>query len=167
MLAAFHIRSERPDDFVEIDRVNEAAFARAAEAQLVRRLRADAGSLSLVAVNGDCRVVGHAMFTPARIGATEGMALGPVAVVPEHQGRGIGSALIRAGIEQIQRLGCPFVIVLGHPDYYPRFGFEPAGRHGVHCKWDVPEGVFMIRILGGAPGGLRGLAEYHPAFDGV
>jgi putative acetyltransferase len=90
-------------------------------------------------------------------------------VLPAFQRRGIGGLLIRAGLAEIQRRGDPFVIVLGHPQYYPRFGFKPAAsRHGVRCKWDVPDDVFMIRVFDAAAmRGVRGLAEYHAEFDKV
>ena len=175
MNSQFEVRHERPHDFDAVRRVNELAFGRAGEADLVERLRGGARGVSMVAQQRDAgEVVGHALFTVATIRLPEreivGAALGPVAVLPKFQRNGIGAALIRAGIDEIEQRGDPFVIVLGHPQYYPRFGFEPAGsRHGVRCKWDVPDDVFMIRIF--KPSMMQdvrgGLAVYSREFDDV
>ena len=169
-------RSEEPGDITAIRRVNEAAFGRPDEADLVDRLRsADADLLSLVGVV-DGSVVAHVLFTTVNIAVDEGgrsiagASLGPVAVLPEFQRRGIGSALIQAGLTEMeQQHGCPFIVVLGHPEYYPRFGFVPARpRYGIHCKWNVPDEAFMIRVFDPTVlAGITGLAEYHPAFDAV
>ena len=168
------VRHERPGDGAAVRRVNELAFGRPNEADLVDRLRDSFRLLSLVAEAADGEIAGHVLFTVATLRVRDhevvGSALGPVAVLPARQRRGIGGRLIRAGMGEIGRRGDPFVIVLGHPAYYPRFGFEPAGsRHGLRCKWDVPDDVFMIRVfnahmLGDVRGGL---AMYQPAFDAV
>src|SRR5262249_34909968 len=132
------IRSERPDDASRIRQVNELAFGQPLEADLVDRLRQDcANSLALVAE--DDAIVGHILFTPAAVegqrGPVEGMGLAPMAVIPERQRRGIGSELVRKGLDLLRQRGCPFVVVVGHPEYYPRFGFEPASRRGLACTW--------------------------------
>jgi putative acetyltransferase len=94
------------------------------------------------------------------------MGLAPVAVLPERQNQGIGSALVTAGLAIIRGSSCPFVIVLGHPDYYPRFGFEPAAGHGIRCQWDVPDEAFMILVLEEeAMRGASGPARYRPEWD--
>ena len=148
-----------------------SAFPEAVEADLVDRLRANCQDrVSLVATE-DNRVVGHILFTPATIerseGRLSGYGLAPMAVLPEFQRRGIGSALVRAGIERLRQARCPFVIVVGHPEYYPRFGFVTASTHGVRCQWDgVPDEAFMILV--GEPSiapHLAGLAKYRPEFD--
>jgi putative acetyltransferase len=172
------VRRERRADVAAVRRVNEIAFGRAAEADLVDRLRDADRVVSMVAVSAEGEVVGHVLLTPATIRSDQreiaGAALGPVAVLPQFQRAGIGAALVRDGMDEVQRRGDPFVIVLGHPSYYPRFGFEPAGsRYGVRCKWDVPDDVFMIRIFDadtmrgviGVAGG--GVAHYRPEFDAV
>jgi putative acetyltransferase len=96
------------------------------------------------------------------------MGLAPMAVLPAEQRRGVGSALVQAGLDRCRQLPCGAVVVLGHPAYYPRFGFSPASRFGVTCEYDVPDEVFMAMEL--EPGFLRdkpGTIRYHPAFATV
>jgi putative acetyltransferase len=145
------IREESPADAAGIQAVLENAFGKNTEADLVDRLRVNGGAaLSLVAED-DGRIVGHALFTTVMLGTRprpiEGMGLGPLAVLPEFQKRGIGGKLIRDGARRLHEYGCPYIVVLGSPDYYPRFGFEPASRFHVRCEWDVPEGAFMLLPL--------------------
>jgi len=115
--------------------------------------------------------VGHILFSPARIEgkekAWEGMGLAPLAVPPKRQRQGIGSQLIDSGIRMLKEKGCPFVIVLGHPEYYQRFGFRPASRRGVRCQWEgVPDEAFMILILDDeAMVGAAGVGRYRSEFD--
>ena len=91
-----------------------------------------------------------------------------MAVAPEHQGKGIGSALVRAGLEQCKQLDFGAVAVLGHPEYYPRFGFTPSRRFGIGCKYEVPEEAFMLLELhAGYLRGVSGKLEYHAAFKNV
>lgn len=166
------IRDERPEDQVAIRRLNEEAFGQPLEGRLVDLLRANAGVLlSLVAV-ADEQVVGHILFSPVQLEAgermLEGAGLGPMSVSPELQRRGIGSRLIEEGTRRIQQQALPFIVVIGHPDYYPRFGFTPANRHGLTCQWDVPDGVFMVLPL--TPSrleGVSGLARYREEFSTV
>jgi putative acetyltransferase len=142
------IREERPDDAPAIREVNKRAFGQDQEGNIVDALRTNgAVSLSLVAaVNG--RIVGHIMYSPITVGGViTGAALGPMAVVPEYQRQGIGSKLVEAGNEKLQDDDCPFIIVLGHPNYYPRFGFRPASMYGIECEWAVPDDVFMLLVL--------------------
>ena len=169
------IRPEQSGDAGAIHRLTERAFAESewghsGEAQLVDRLRESCSEgVSLVAEIDD-QVVGHILFTPAVIvneGETvTGMGLAPMSVLPEHQRKGIGSQLVEAGLEAVGAAGCPFVIVLGHPEYYPRFGFEPASQHGVTSEWEgIPDEAFMILPLSeGTPGELGGIAKYRPEF---
>jgi putative acetyltransferase len=167
-LATIAIRPEAPGDRAALRGVNERAFGQSAEADLVDALRAGCPDrLSLVAeLEGE--VVGHILFSPATLegeGDTlVGMALAPMAVLPEHQRRGIGSRLVEAGLAELRQADCPFVIVLGHPDYYPRFGFVPASRHGVRGEYVVPDEVFMLLPLAANPDRLAGLARYRPEF---
>lgn len=96
------------------------------------------------------------------------MGLAPMAVAPEHQRRGIGSALVRAGLEQCRQLGVGAVAVLGHPAYYPRFGFVPSARFGIGSEYEVPEDVFMVlELQAGVLLSGSGTATYHAAFGGV
>lgn len=169
------VREESAADRTEVREVVAAAFGRDDEADLVEALReAGAAVISLVAVADD-RVVGHILFSPVTIEPDDesaiesftALGLAPLAVAPDEQRRGIGAALTQAGLELCRRLGHDAVFVLGHPEYYPRFGFAPAGEQGLRCEYDVPPEVFMVAELRpGALGDLRGLVKYHPAFGG-
>jgi putative acetyltransferase len=164
------IRTEKPTDIPQVRIVNELAFGRPAEADLVDRLRSVCpDALSLVAEE-DAVVMGHILFTPAVIESAGrrviGMGLAPLAVHPDHQRQGVGSALARRGLALLREQGCPFVIVLGHPTYYPRFGFERASLHGLACQWEVPDEVFMVLIWDApALAGVSGVAEYMAEFN--
>jgi putative acetyltransferase len=166
--AEIELREERPDDASAIAEVQRLAFGRAEEANLVDALRASGGLLlSLVAITAG-RVVGHVAYSPVSIGNASGAGLGPIAVLPEHQRVGIGGALIEEGNGKLAASGCPFVVVVGHPDYYPRFGFRRANEHGVTCEWDVPDEVFMLLVLdGNGMRGVKGLAKYRAEFKSV
>jgi putative acetyltransferase len=126
--------------------------------------------LSLVAER-DGGIVGHILFTPVEIdaaaGVLRGYGLAPVAVRTAWQRRGIGSALVAEGVRRLRDAGVPYLIVLGHPEYYPRFGFEPASRHGVRCQWPgVPDEAFMLLVLDPVvTTQLAGIARYRPEFD--
>lgn len=162
-----HVREEQPEDVDAIRRVTTDAFGQPQEAALIVTLRTNCADelLSLVALNGG-DVVGHILFSPATLGDVHGMGLAPMAVTPECQKAGVGSQLVRVGLATLAERGCPFVIVLGHADYYPRFGFEPASKRGIRCEWDVPDDVFMILVLDvDAMSGVSGLARYRPEFS--
>jgi putative acetyltransferase len=166
------IRLERSEDSAQVRRVNELAFGQLAEADLVDRLRqACADSLSLVAEDEDEGVVGHIMFTPVAVdGAGQrivGMGLAPMAVVPDRQREGIGSQLVTRGLDLLRDRRCPFVVVVGHPEYYPRFGFEPASRHGLASQWGgIPDPAFLAVILDpAAMAGVSGVARYRDEFS--
>jgi putative acetyltransferase len=163
------VREEAATDIDAVREINELAFDQPGEAILVDKLRERcADILSLVAVQ-DGQVVGHIFFSPVVIesgtgtGSDMGSGLGPMAVRPEYQNQGIGTALVREGLARLEGQGCGFVVVLGHPRYYPRFGFVRAGRYGVSCEWDVPDEVFMIQVFGETI--LSGLARYRPEFS--
>ena len=165
------VRPEQPDDIAAVRAINEAAFGDTAEATIVDSLRnACPDAVSLVAVEND-RILGHIFFSPAFVSGehevTHGMGLAPMAVLPERQRQGIGSMLVQAGIDAMRERNCPFIIVLGHPEYYPRFGFVPASRHGLSCQWDgVPDEAFMVLILDDpAMAGVSGTARYRDEFD--
>ena len=173
------VRAEAGAHVLAVRLLNELAFGRPNEAMLVDALRAAARPhVSLVAVehdaSGNTEIVGHIFFSPVSIETDESvsqplaMGLGPMAVLPQHQNRGVGSQLVREGLRACGRLGCGAVVVLGHPAYYPRFGFVPASRMGLRCEYAVPDEVFMATELSpGALGGMRGLVKYHPAFSEV
>jgi putative acetyltransferase len=162
------IRDERPEDVPFVRDVNRLAFEQDQEANIVDALRSNGVALlSLVAVIDDA-VVGHILYSPAFIGGVEGAGLAPMAVLPEHQRRGIGSQLVEAGNARLRDRGCPFIIVLGHPGFYPRFGFRPARAMGVTCEWDVPDDVFMIVVLDEhRMRGVSGLARYREEFSTI
>lgn len=170
------IRRETPADCQAIRQLTIDAFASSewghqGEAELVDTLRDRcADRLSLVATAGET-IVGHLLLTPATIETpavkTAGMGLAPMAVAPHRQRTGIGSALIDAGLAQLKQAGCPFVLVLGHPHYYPRFGFVPAADHGVtHGFAGIPQHFLFLKLLNLASEQAihAGKAYYHAAF---
>lgn len=162
------IREEKAGDEPGIRDLNTAAFGRLVEARIVDALRESCPDLvSLVAVHGD-RVVGHIFFSPATVeSGPAGMCLAPLAVLPDCQRRGIGSALMERGIAVLRERGCPFVIVYGHPAYYQRFGFERASAHGIASHLpDVPDDAFMVLALdAGAMAGVAGVVRHRVEFD--
>ncbi len=166
------VRTENLEDRKSVRRVNELAFGRRNEADLVDALRANARPyVSSVAVI-DEQVVGHILFSPVSVesegSAFTAMGLAPMAVLPECQNQGIGSRLVREGLKECERLGEDIVVVLGHPNYYPRFGFMPASLKGLRSEYDVPDEVFMVaELVPGALKGRRGLVKYHPEFGKV
>lgn len=166
------IRSETEADIPAIRQINREAFGQPQEADLVDRIRArGAGTLSMVA-DVDGSVVGHIFFSPMTIVGvnheTPAVGLGPMAVLPEHQRRGFGSALVRQSLEVLRGLGHKIVLVLGHLDYYPRFGFTPAIEHGIRWEHEVDPAYFMVLALKpGALDGVQGVAQYLPEFNEV
>ena len=165
------IRPEQPDDIAAVRAINETAFGEPTEATIVDSLRnACPDAVSIVAVEDD-RILGHIFFSPVFVSGgqevAQGMGLAPMAVLPERQRHGIGSMLVQAGIDAMRERNCPFIIVLGHPEYYPRFGFAPASHHGLSCQWDgVPDEAFMVLILDEpAMAGVSGAARYRDEFD--
>jgi putative acetyltransferase len=166
------IRAETAADRDAVARLHAAAFGQPAEAQLVDRLR-DAGDavVALVADDADAGVIGHILFSPVRLdppppAPPRWLGLAPMAVLPRYQRTGIGSALVRAGLNAARGAGASAVVVLGHAAYYPRFGFAPASRVGLRSIYDAPDEAFMaLALLPGALGTLRGLVRYAPAFD--
>ncbi len=163
------IREEQAGDREAIREVNTRAFGQTQEADIVDKLRRNCNDLiSLVAIVKN-QVVGHILFSPVSIesqdATIEGMGLAPMAVLPEYQGRGIGAGLIRIGIEKLKDRRCPFVIVIGHAEYYPRFGFEPASRYGIISEWEVPDEAFLILPIDRSETeGVSGVAKYRPEF---
>ena len=163
------ILHERPGDAHAIRLVLEEAFGQSIEADLVDALRRrGALTLSMVALRED-EVVGHILFSPVTIESAgsrfSAIALGPMAVLPPYQGKGIGSQLVRIGLEQCREAGHEIVFVLGYPDFYGRFGFVSTKHRGLHCEFDVPDDVFMVMELRqGALAGRGGLVKYQPEF---
>jgi putative acetyltransferase len=164
-------RLEETADEAAVHALNAAAFPTSAEADLVDALRARARPIvSLVAVEGST-VVGHILFSPVSLAGLDErflMGLAPMAIAPARQRRGIGSQLVRAGLQACGNLGCGAVVVLGHPDYYPRFGFMTAARRGLMCEYDAPDDAFMVlELRQGYLDGAVGMIRYHPAFDAL
>lgn len=160
------VREERADDLAAIRDVNCRAFGQQQEANIVDALRMNGRALlSLIAtING--QVVGHILYSPASIGEVGGAALGPMAVLPAHQRHGIGSKLVEVGNQKLKASGVPFIVVLGHSRFYPRFGFQPASARGVNCQWDVPDDVFMLLVCDQhAMKAVSGLVRYSDEFS--
>jgi putative acetyltransferase len=150
MTTAWTTRAETPDDVRAVREVNVAAFPTAAEADLVDALRAsDAWIEGLSIVTEDCEgtVVGHALLTRCHVDGTPALALAPCAVLPRVQRSGAGSAAIRAGLEAARAMGENLVLVLGHAEYYPRFGFTPASTFGIRPSFEVPDEAMMALAL--------------------
>jgi putative acetyltransferase len=153
------VRPEKPEDATAVRDVNLAAFETSVEADLADAMRQTpeyVPELSLVA-EIDGRIVGHALFSEVTVehaeGETTALSLGPIAVLPDYQSKGIGSAMIEAGHKRGREMGYPFVVLIGHPWYYPRFGYTPARQYGLETIWDVSDPVFMVCEL--QPGALK------------
>lgn len=167
-------RAEKREDQSGIYEVHTLAFKQEEEAKLVNAIRLSdeyIPELSLVA-EVDGHIVGHVMFSKIYIEMEQGMittlGLAPVAVRPDHQGKGIGSALIQEGLKRSKELGYPHVVVLGHADYYPRFGFVPSVTKGIQSPFPVPAEAFMVlELIPGALQGIEGVVKYPPTFDQV
>lgn len=167
-----NIREELPSDISKIWEVNSEAFETDAEANLVNALRSSGCTyISLVAETED-KVVGHIFFTPVELSGDENklkiMGLAPMAILSPYQNKGIGSKLVNAGLEHCRSLGYDAVVVLGHPNYYPKFGFVPSVEYAIKSEYEVPGEAFMILEL--TPDALknhRGIIKYHEAFSRV
>jgi len=163
------IRKERPGDEEAVRRINRLAFGQDEEANVVDRLRRTCDEYLAFVATEDEAIVGHILFTPATLDASSivGMGLAPMAVDPDHQSCGVGTNLVSDGLKHLLTSGCPFVIVLGHPEYYPRFGFELASAYGVTSQWDgVPDEAFMIQVFNPAAfPETGGTARYRSEFD--
>jgi putative acetyltransferase len=166
--AEIDVRPEAPADLAGIREVNREAFERPNAAALVDALRATTSCISLVAASGTT-VVGHILFTPVEIvgpgSSATAAGLGPMSVRAAWQRQGIGSRLVRVGLEECRRRRYEAVVVLGHPEYYPRFGFAPASRLGLRCEFEAPDEAFMVlELRPGALGTGGGLVRYSSEF---
>ena len=166
------VRPEKPEDIPAIRIVNRRAFGGAAEADLVDALRRNGKTVISLVAEDDGLIVGHIFFSPVAIhskgAGLTGVGLAPLAVMPERQNQGIGSTLVEHGLRRCREEGHPYVVVLGHPNYYPRFGFVPASRFGIKSVYDVADEVFMVMELReGALSGCAGVAKYQPEFNEV
>lgn len=164
------IRPETPEDRDAIARVHCAAFGSSEEARIVDALRSEVRPIVSLVAETDIGVVGHILFSPVTIAGRPElkiMGLAPMAVEPRQQNQGIGSALVNAGLRRCCELDIGAVVVVGHPGYYPRFGFVPAGEHGLRTAFEVPPEAFMcLELADGYLENVSGEVRYHPAFGG-
>jgi len=164
------IRQETPEDAAAIRHVNEEAFGQKEEAEIIEKLRSRGVlTISLVVVQ-DNEIVGHIAFSPVQVelkhSSFGAIALAPMSVLPAYQRKGIGSQLVHAGLEECRRLGHEIIVVLGHPDYYPRFGFIPAKPKGIDCEFQVPDEAWMVlELREGALAERRGTVKFQPEFS--
>ena len=176
MVSMQSIREEQPGDATRIHEITRWAFGQSmlghhGEAELIDRLRESCpDAISLVAEDHNC-LVGHILFTPVIIESaeqrTKGMGLAPMSVLPGFQRQGIGSKLVTSGLAELKGNQQPFVVVLGHPEYYSRFGFQTAAAHGVHCEFEgVPPDAFLILFLADAVK-VAGVAKFRPEFSSL
>ncbi len=161
------VRLEAAGDAAAVRDVNQQAFAGPVEARIVDALRGSPDSISLVAIV-DEHVVGHILFTPVTIDPPAGVrvaGLAPMSVRPDLQRVGVGRELIRVGFQECRRHNYSAVVVVGHPEYYPRFGFLPADTWGLQYVDPVPRDVFMATELErGALTGCAGIVRFRPEF---
>ena len=167
-----NIREERASDLEKVWEVNSEAFETEAEAKLVNVLRGSGCAFVSLVADAETQVVGHILFTPVELSGSENklriMGLAPMAVLSKYQNQGIGSELVKAGLEQCRSHGYDAVVVLGHPNYYPRFGFVPSVNHGIKSEYEVPDEVFMIlELVRGSLNGHEGAIKFHEAFNSV
>ena len=165
------IREETPSDLPGIRYVNEQAFDGPAEARLVDMLRASGKVVvSLVAVHLD-RVVGHILFSPVTVSQApetfRGVGLAPLSVLPEFQNKGIGSRLVRNGLDACKRRRYDAVVVLGHTHYYPRFGFKRAKDYGLDNEYQALDAFMVLELNQGVLKTIRGLVKYASEFGDV
>ncbi|WP_106401305.1 GNAT family N-acetyltransferase [Actinocorallia populi] len=167
-MTAWTTRSETAADIPAIREILLAAFPTALEADLVDALRADPKAwidgLSMVSIDPDGAPAGYALITRCHVDGEPALALAPCAVPPSVQRTGAGSAAIRSALDAARAMGENLVLVLGHADYYPRFGFTPASRFGIRAPFDVPDEAMMAMALDGTRPVPTGTIEYPAAF---
>jgi putative acetyltransferase len=165
------IRPEEAADQEAVHRILCNAFPGDAEARLVQALRQQASPLLSLVAEQDGLLSGHILFSPVSLTSADDsliMGLAPMAVAPEQQSRGIGSQLVRAGLSACRELGAIAVVVLGHPHYYPRFGFQVASHFDLSCDYEVPDEAFMaLELQPGSLAQLSGTVQYHPCFNAL
>ncbi len=169
------IRKEKINDYSDVYTINKLAFGEEEEAKLVEMLRHSSAfvpELSLVAII-DNNIVGHILFTKIKIvdndqNEYESLALAPMAVKLEYQKKGIGGQLIKKGLDKARKLNFKSVIVLGHENYYPKFGFEPTKKWGITAPNDIPTNVFMgLELVVDGLKNVSGTVQYPKEFDEV
>lgn len=161
------VKDENPGDREQVRKVNEAAFGRSDEADLIDRLRADGVVLLSLVAEFDGEIVGHILFSRMTVetehGSVAAVSLAPMAILPEHQGRQIGSQLVRRGLSGLRDRGERIVFVLGHEHYYPRFGFSSELARCLVSPFP-PEAFMALELSEGALAGVHGAVQYPPAF---
>ncbi|MFX1521000.1 MAG: GNAT family N-acetyltransferase [Promethearchaeota archaeon] len=164
------IRQEVKEDYKRVYEINKMAFGQENESKLIEKIRRGPNfvpELSLVAEK-DNEIVGHILFSKMKIvgeSEYETLMLAPLAVIPKLQKQGIGGKLIKKGIEKAIELGFDSIIVVGHKDYYPKFGFQKASKWGVQCPFEVPEGAFMaIELTEKALENKAGVVQFPEEF---
>ena len=166
------IRYGCPADIEAIQHLYEAAFAGPGEAALVNALRGDGKLLISLVAEQEGEIVGHIAFSrvfPEQSARTIFLVgLAPMAALPGRQRKGIGSRLVQKGLRECRRIGVAGVVVLGHPEYYPRFGFQLASRFGLHSEYDVLDELFMaLDLVLGAFSEIKGLVRYQSEFGAL
>ncbi|HEX5102251.1 MAG TPA: N-acetyltransferase [Pirellulaceae bacterium] len=164
-----NIRPALASDELTIQAVHRHAFPTDAEARLVALLAARGKAAVSLAAEADGQIVGHMLFSPATIETPGlpplvGLGLAPVAVLPEYQNRGIGTALVETGLEAARQLQVPFVVLIGHPAFYPRFGFMPAASFGLTCDFGSGAEFQIIDLLEGSLPAAGGVVRYAEEF---
>ena len=165
------IRDETAQDITQIQEVNCAAFGTDSEANLVDALRESGTPIISLVAEENGRIIGHILFSPVTLSSTPNLklaGLAPMAVIPSRQKAGIGSELVKAGIRRSKESGYDAVVVLGHPEYYPKFGFAPSVAYGIRSEYEVPDNAFMVlELREGALQFAQGVIHYHQAFSNV
>lgn len=167
------IRSEKPGDGEAIFRVHAAAFPTDVEARLVEALRANGKAVVSLVAEGGTTVAGHLLFSPVSVereassAPAPGVGLAPLAVRPEFQRRGIGARLVETGLDACRRAGFAFVVVLGEPRYYRRFGFRRARADGLRNEYGVDEEFMVLALHPDALAGVVGVVTYATEFAAV
>jgi putative acetyltransferase len=167
-----NIRKEKDSDKETIWTVNAQAFETEAEAHLVNALRDSGISFISLVAEEDEEIVGHILFTPVELIGDDSnlklMGLAPMAVLPKLQKKGIGSQLVKTGIGKCSTQGYDAVVVLGHPKYYPKFGFVPSVKYGIKSEYNAPDEAFMVlELKEGSLKDKNGIIRYHAAFGSV
>ena len=167
------VRPERPSDAAAIRQVLVEAFGGADEADLVEALRTRGELVVGLVAEVDGQIAGYVAFSPVEVDPAPpvrlmAVGLAPLAVSVAHQRRGVGERLTWAGLDACRRRGEQAAVVLGHSDYYPRFGFSRADRRGLRCEFESPPESFMaLELVDGALDGVHGLVRYSEAFRNV
>ena len=165
------IRHESEEDIAAIRELHEQAFEQSLEADIVDALRKNCAEILSLVAEHDETIIGHVLFSPAEIegphGVLKGMALAPMAVTPDMRRKGVGTRLVKHGVVQLMRAQCPFIVVVGRPDYYVHFGFGPASEFGITCPWEnVADEAFLILWIDRTKvQGVSGVARFREEFN--